>query len=255
MQERITGVINRNIVKGAAAEIAARVFTEVIPIGADNLRSAREISKKGGKLVLMANHLSNADAPVVALALKKAGFADLSEKLVFLLGRRLVEDKVIGWGIDAYSHIVVWPPTMIPRNDEEKKKAYATTKLSLSAARGALDAGRILVIFPEGTRSRKQQLANGTPAIANYLDGHDTYVVPVGISGVEKVLPVGAFFPTWGAVEVGFGRVINHDEFSSKLKYASRGESKSRVIDGYMSEIAGLIHPQYRGVYANKDTS
>lgn len=253
MKERITGVINRNIVKGAVAEVAARVFTEVIPIGADNLKSAREISKKGGKLILMANHLSNADAPVVALALKIAGFADLSDKLVFLLGRRLVENKVIRWGIDAYSHIVVWPPTMIPRTEEEKKRAYATTKLSLAAARGAQEAGRILVIFPEGTRSRQHQLAKGTPAIANYLERDDTYVVPVGISGVEKVLPVGAFFPTWGAVEVGFGEVINHDEFSSKLKNTPRGESKSRIIDGYMNEIAELIHPQYRGVYTVKE--
>jgi hypothetical protein len=98
-------------------------------------------------------------------------------------------------------------------------------------------------------------LASGTPAIANYLEGDDTYVVPVGISGVEKVLPIGAFFPTWGVVEVGFGKVINHDEFSSRFKDVARKELKGRIIDGYMGEIAGLLQPQYRGVYAGKTTA
>lgn len=251
MIERTQGIVQRNPVKTAATESLTRIFSEVVPVGVKNLEKARELLESGGKLVLMANHLSNADAPVIALALKNAGFDDLSRKLVFLLGMKLVDNKVIRLGIDAYSHIVVWPPTMVPMTGEERMRAMATTKSSLRATKGAHEAGGILVIFPEGTRSRQHKLAHGTAAIANYLEGERIYVVPVGISGTEKVLPIGSFFPTWGVVEVGFGEPLDHSQTLKGLTDVSRENRKQRIIDRYMIEIAKLLHPQYRGVYAD----
>ena len=165
---------------------------------------------------------------------------------------KLIDNKVIRLGIDAYSHIVVWPPTMIPKTEDDERRALSTTRSSMRAARNALDAGRVLVIFPEGTRSRQRQLSDGTPAVVNYLEGGGTYIMPVGISGTEKVLPVGSFFPTWGVVEVGFGEPLDHAETLRELTDFSRENRKQRIIERYMSEIARLLQPQYRGIYTDK---
>lgn len=250
MSERISGVVEANKAKHFLFENLTKAYAEVLPAGSANLQKAREIQEAGGKLVLVANHLSNADAPVIALAVKKLGFGDLERKLVFLLGQKLINNKFTRYGINAYSYIPVWPPTMVPRTEEERRMARRITESSLKSARSALDKGRVLTIFPEGTRSRTKALADGVGAIANYLDNGNIYVVPVGIYGTEQVLPVGSFLPSWAAVGVNFGEPFSFSERTANLKSLPRSERKVRGIDMIMTEVALLIPPEYRGAYS-----
>ena len=78
----------------------------------------------------------------------------------------------------------------------------AADREATAAARKALDAGKPLMIFPEGTRQSGRhigELFDGTTWIATKTGAS---IVPVGIAGTEEALPHGAKFPKRGPVGI-----------------------------------------------------
>jgi 1-acyl-sn-glycerol-3-phosphate acyltransferase len=57
------------------------------------------------------------------------------------------------------------------------------------------ERGNILIIFPEGTRSRDGQLASFRPGIGNLLAALDIPAVPCAIIGSHRAMPKGSFIP------------------------------------------------------------
>jgi long-chain acyl-CoA synthetase len=74
---------------------------------------------------------------------------------------------------------------------------------------GLVDRGVSVLVFPEGERSqdgRVGQFRNGLAVMARELA---VPVVPVAISGLERVLPRGALWPRRGRVVVTFGEPLD----------------------------------------------
>ena len=66
----------------------------------------------------------------------------------------------------------------------------------LAPAKAALDAGEILVIFPEGTRGSPEEMAPLKAGIARLAEAYpQAPVTPVWIQGAGRVLPKGAVVP------------------------------------------------------------
>ena len=59
-------------------------------------------------------------------------------------------------------------------------------------AREVLDAGEVLAIFPEGTRTRDGQLHRGHSGAAHLALETGAPLIPVGIIGTDQILPTGA---------------------------------------------------------------
>lgn len=80
----------------------------------------------------------------------------------------------------------------------------------LEACYRALEGGKVLVIFPEGTRGEPEQMAelkSGVWYLAKRFP--DAPVVPVFMHGLGKAMPKGSFFPVPFYIRIGIGEALH----------------------------------------------
>jgi len=92
---------------------------------------------------------------------------------------------------------------------------------SLQTALGILAEGKVVGIFPQGTR-QKDGVNDAFPGAAWIAYKSGAVVVPVAISGTEKVMPAGARFPRWPVIVVSFGEPIVPDTTGDRKEVVGR---------------------------------
>lgn len=158
----------------------ARTLTTVCGVTVD-VRGLENVPADG-RCVVLSNHCSHLDGPVVLLALRVP--------LYFVIKRELARVPI--WG----------PATLrvgfiaIDRTDSAQARAQ------LSRAVDAVRGGRTVLVFPEGTRSpdgRLQRFKKGGFRLA--VDAQ-VPILPVTVNGSAALLPKGSAAPFPGRVEV-----------------------------------------------------
>ncbi|SFQ19345.1 1-acyl-sn-glycerol-3-phosphate acyltransferase [Amycolatopsis arida] len=117
---------------------------------------------------------------------------------------------------------------------------------ALEAARRVLEAGEVFGIYPEGTRSRDGRLHRGHTGVAALALATGAPVVPVALSGTDRVQPVGARLPRLARVEVRFGAPL---EFSRYTGLAAAPAIRRAVTDEVMAAILDLSGQEYVDTY------
>jgi long-chain acyl-CoA synthetase len=102
-------------------------------------------------------------------------------------------------------------------------------KNSLQKTAMLLKEGKIVVIFPEGARTRTGELLEFKKSFAILSKELNVPVVPVAIKGAFEILPVGSKFPKCGTVELKFLNPVypdnlSYEEITSKTKKAIEKE-------------------------------
>ncbi len=111
-----------------------------------------------------------------------------------------------------------------------------------------LNAGQVLVIYPEGHRSDNHAM----------IEAHDGFAL-IAFKAGAPVLPVA----TWGSELVGkggrflFARPTIHIRYGKPIMLAPSGKKATRddlanATNLIMGTIASMLPPQYRGVYAEQ---
>lgn len=236
-----------------AVELLARFFaTEIKLYGTENLKKVQQLIHSGNRIIFVANHLSHADFTVFHQSLKRNSFSEIGDKTIPLSGLRIETTPVAKLFTPAYPRIIIWPPTEEPKNSEERARKYTMDKQMLYDSRKRLEYGSHLFIFPEGTRSKTGSLGYGNPGVTSFFNLVDnTFVVPVGISGTDKILPPKEFMPVSGHCNVSVGEPINASDLKEKFQSASKAENRLNMITFVMKEIARCLPPTYQGVYSN----
>ena len=85
----------------------------------------------------------------------------------------------------------------------------------------ALDTGASLVLFPEGTRSKDGTLQAPQAGIGLLVHKSGAPVVPVGISGTHKMLPVGGKVPRRARLTIQFGTPMHFGADTSREQIAA----------------------------------
>jgi 1-acyl-sn-glycerol-3-phosphate acyltransferase len=211
---------------GLAARIGTRILTHVRFEG-----SIDDIPKQG-PVILAANHASNVDGVLLA------GWVipHLSRQVQWLGKREMFDVPVMGRVVRAYG---VHP---VDRSGADIE--------AFRIAQGILDSGQVLLLFPEGTRSRDAALQKPRDGLALLALRTGATIVPIGLSDTNKLWPRGRKPRFWrnGHVTVRVGKPFKlADELPSDL---SRKDAKTQATDLIMRRIAALLPERQRGPYA-----
>ncbi|MFU8796026.1 MAG: lysophospholipid acyltransferase family protein [Dehalococcoidia bacterium] len=118
----------------------------------------------------------------------------------------------------------------------------------LDSALEVLQRGSMLGIFPEGSRSRDGRLSSGKTGCAALASRAGVPVLPVGIAGTDRIRGISWLWKRPPLV-VNIGR-----PFSVSPAEGRAGRShRQRLTRQIMSEIAGLLPPEYRGEYGEDE--
>lgn len=175
---------------------------------------------KTGPYIIAANHLSWADIPLMP--------AYLSSQVIYLAKEELYQGK-FGWLVRFLGAIPV-------------KRGEADRQL-LRASDDLLKRGKILVIFPEGHRSKSRQMIPANAGIGMIALRAGVPVLPVAICGSESALK--KFRPR---VTITYGEPIILRPKGAKITKDDIKESTETV----MRSIAAMLPPSYRGVYSTE---
>lgn len=84
---------------------------------------------------------------------------------------------------------------------------------SLSVCRAVLDnPGNILILFPEGTRSRSGEIGRFLPGIGRLCEGSDIEVVPAYLDGAYRAFAKGALFPRPSKLTLFIGEPRSYED-------------------------------------------
>ncbi|HEX6967496.1 MAG TPA: lysophospholipid acyltransferase family protein [Micromonosporaceae bacterium] len=117
---------------------------------------------------------------------------------------------------------------------------------AFDAAIPVLKAGDLVAIFPEGTRSADGRLYRGRTGVARLAMAAGVPVIPVGVTGTDKVQPIGARMPRLGAgkVTIRFGKPMDFTDRPTDRT------SLRQITDEIMAEIQQLTGQEYVPRYA-----
>ena len=92
-------------------------------------------------------------------------------------------------------------------------------KDALKWAIHALNEGKIIGIYPEGTRSLTGKIQEGKTGIARLAVAAKIPVIPVGLIGMFDIMPKGKIFPRFKRATINVGKPIqfSYDDASDKL--------------------------------------
>ena len=184
----------------------------------------REQVPDRGPYILVVNHLHWLDSPVILTVLPHPARVFAGEKWTrrFLIGFLLHSVNAI----------------FVKRGEVDRK--------ALREALATIQAGGVLGMAPEGTRSKTGGLQRGRSGAA-YLAFHSgARLVPAACTGQEHV--VSSWFHLRRArVRVVFGPPFDPPPVEGKVTTADLDSFTEEI----MHRLAALLPPEYRGVYAD----
>ncbi|WP_386081788.1 lysophospholipid acyltransferase family protein [Terrilactibacillus laevilacticus] len=135
-----------------------------------------------GGVLICSNHLSNFDPPLVGVSCpREVSFLAKSEMFKFKFGKKILK-KVHAFPI----------------------KRGASDRQALKIAKKLLDDGHVLIMFPEGTRSRTDDFNPARPGAGFFALRTDAVVIPCYIKGNYKL---------FSRVKVYFGQPVDMSNF------------------------------------------
>lgn len=114
-----------------------------------------------------------------------------------------------------------------------------------------LQAGKPLMIAPEGGRTHTPGLVRGKPGIAYIVDKADVPVVPVGIVGTTEDYLIKAIRFRRPTLEMRVGKPLRLPPLEGKGE--ERREMRQNNADIVMAHIAKVLPAGYRGVYSEHE--
>ncbi len=115
----------------------------------------------------------------------------------------------------------------------------------------ALNAGRPLLIAPEGGRSHSLGMQRALPGVAYVMDKARVPVVPVGIIGTSDEFLALALHGKRPQIEIRIGPPIDLPPISGTGE--DRRAARQENVDRIMRHIAALLPAAYHGVYAKDE--
>jgi 1-acyl-sn-glycerol-3-phosphate acyltransferase len=183
----------------------------------------REHVPASGPVIIASNHLSFIDSIVIPLAVPNRRVTFLAKSEYFTDG------GVIGLPRRAFFRAM----GAVPIQRGEQQHAHA----ALNTALEVLQKGWAFGIYPEGTRSRDGLLYRGRTGVGWLALAAGAPVVPAGLTGTDRVQPIGARLPRIHRVRVRFGPPVLPGSYAD---IGTPARARRRLTDDVMDAVAAL---------------
>jgi len=188
------------------------------------LNGMKTIPKKG-PLLIIANHLSVADPPLVSVS--------ITRETVFMAKEELFSNWFTNYFIRSFGAFPV------RRNSLDRN--------ALKVADNVLEAGKVLVMFPESSRSSTGELEKAFPGAAMIALRNQVPVLPIAVTGTE-VIHGYKWLLRRPKVILTVGNPFSLPQVKGKLSREKLEESTEIM----MKHLAEILPEKYRGVYGEK---
>lgn len=195
-------------------------------IGAENIPHT-------GGAILAANHLSAADTFMLPAMISRE--VTFPAKAELFRGDRGPASKVVAWFLTSVGQVPM---------DRSGGRVSAD---GLRPVLDSLESGRIVGIFPEGTRSPDGRLYKGKTGVARMALEAGVPVLPVGLVNTELVATPVKVPTTKGAVIV-IGKPMDFSEYRG----ATDQKTLRYITDEIMTAIQELTGQEYVDVYGSR---
>lgn len=186
-----------------------------------------------GPAIIVCNHLSFVDSVFLPLAVPRR--MSYLAKSDYFTGKGL-RGAIVKWFFTASGQLPI---------DRAGGKA---SEASLNTGLQVLAEGRILGLYPEGTRSPDGRLYRGRTGVARMVLEAHVPVIPVAVIGTDKVMPLGERLPRVKKVTVRMGEPLDFSRFEGLE--GDRFVLRS-ITDEIMYRINQLSGQEYVDVYAS----
>jgi 1-acyl-sn-glycerol-3-phosphate acyltransferase len=126
--------------------------------------------------------------------------------------------------------------------DVGKGRPTPTNKKAFKDAVNYLKIGEPIGIFPEGHRSYSDRMREGKTGVAKLALTAKVPVIPMGIDGSKKILPLSAFWPRLKRCTINIGKPIYLDRYYGK---ENNKKILKLITDNIMKKIAKLANDVY----------
>lgn len=199
----------------AIISLAFRLLTRWEVVGRENVPAT-------GPFITVSNHIHLFDPPLLMVSLPR--------RIRPLMADKWRRKPILGLLLRTGG------PVFIRRGEVDRK--------ALREIFAVLERGEPLGLAPEGTRSPDGTLKKGRAGVAYIALRAGVPIVPVGMSGVDKV------FSCWRRLRRPVVRAVFGEPFTlPNTAKKARGEELERLTDLIMYRIADLLPQEYRGVY------
>ena len=167
--------------------------------GVEHFESFYDQIQSGKSGLILMEHYSNTDLPVLCYMLEHSGnekLASLSKNIVAIAGMKLNEDSpIVRSFAESFTRVVIYPTRSLTKNERNaesegkaKEEELRARKINLAAMHAMDDCkkrGEAILVFPSGTRYRPghPETKRGLREIDSYLRLFDI-VILVSINGL-----------------------------------------------------------------------
>ena len=225
--------------------------------GLSNLEELLSKAESGKSCLLLPEHYSNLDLSLFSYLVRKAGGrgGDIDRALVSIAGMKLTEDnRAVAAFASAYTRIVIYPSRSLLSLDISKDRAEivrsnAINRAAMKALMSAKNSGRLILLFPSGTRYRPWDptTKQGVREIDSYIKSFD-YMCLVAINGQILHVGQGEMMDdpvSKDVVRLSIGPVVSCAEFREKARAEADAvpagnepaDKKQAVADAIMAEL------------------
>lgn len=187
---------------------------------------------QSGAVILASNHLAVADSFYKPLVVRRR--ITFLAKAEYFTGTG-IKGRFQRWFYTAAGQVP------IDRTDADAAQSALTT------AERILSQGKVLGMYPEGTRSPDGRLYKGKTGLARLALQTGVPVIPVALIGTDTVNPPGSKMWKFGRVQVKFGAPMDFSRFEG---LAGNRFIERAVIDEVMYELMRMSGQEYVDLYA-----
>ena len=208
-------LINQKVGSFVGGVIWSRINTIFTPAIVD-VEGTENVDKKQS-YVIVANHLSTFD--IFSL------YGWLGIDIKFVMKKEIKKYPGVGFGSQAVGHIFI------------DRSSTAEAIKSINAAKEKIKDGTSVIFFPEGTRSKTNQLLPFKKGAFRLAFDLELPLLPVTINGTERVWPTGTYNLFPGKVKLTIHPPIDIHEYGEANIQQLISDAKAVIASARMETI------------------